>query len=501
MSATANDRPELAKEGPTQRPWGLAALDDRRLRSERTLDDDASRRQSWIDANTCFYDQVARLLRFVVPHGRRVLMLRSDTGDLLASLAPSHGVGVEISGKVLEVARARHPHLEFVRAFPDLPEPPSVGTEPFEFVVLSNINDTVDVLQAFKNAHGHCLERGRLVIYTYNALWAPMVRMAEALGMKVGAIEANWLGEADLKNLLALSGFEWLKTYRAVLLPVYVPVIGWLLNRVVAKVPLLDRLCFVEVLVARPIPAPIAPASVGVSVIVPCRNERGNVADAVRRIPEMGAGTEIIFCDDKSDDGTAEEVARLIRDHPERDIKLVAGPGICKAENVWTGFRVASRDVLMILDADLTTIPEELPGFFAALTSGSADFINGSRLVYPMPAKAMNPINVFGNKGFSIIFNYVLGQKIKDTLCGTKVIWRKDWPRYEALLGSWGIDDKWGDYELLFGAARQHQKIIDLPVHYQERIFGITKMTRVFYNGLRMLRMCVHGFIGLRLKY
>lgn len=501
MSRTVNDRRALAAGDPSERPWGLAALDDRRHRSERTLDEDASRRQSWIDRNTAFYDQVARLLRFVVPPGLRVLMLRSDTGDLLASLAPSHGVGVEISGKVLEVARARHPHVEFVQAFPDLPEPPSVGAEPFDFVVLSNINDTVDVLQALKNARHHCHERGRLAIYTYNALWAPLVRLAEAFDMKVGAIEANWLSEADLKNLLALGGFEWLKTYRAVLWPVNVPVIGWLLNRVVAKIPLLDRLCFVEVLVARPLPAPIDPASVGVSVIVPCRNERGNVADAVRRIPAMGAGTEIIFCDDKSDDGTAEEVARLIREHPELDIKLIAGPGKGKAENVWTGFRAASRDVLMILDADLTTIPEELPSFFAALTSGSADFINGSRLVYPMPAKAMNPINVVGNKGFSLIFNYVLGQNVKDTLCGTKVIWRKDWPRYEALLGSWGIDDKWGDYELLFGAARRHQKIVDLPVHYQERIHGLTKMTRVFYNGLRMLRMCFHGFIGLRLKY
>lgn len=501
MSASVNDRNGSAANASTEHPGGVAALDDRRLRSERVLDDAASRRQTWIDANRCFYDQVIRLLRFVIPRGRRVLMLRSDTGDLLASLSPSRGVGVDISAKVLDVARARHPDLQFVRAHPDVAQPLGVDGEPFDVVVLANINDTVDVLQALKNARLHCDDRGRLVIYTYNGLWAPLVRLAEVWGMKVGAVEPNWLGEGDLRNLLALGGFEWLKTYRAVLSPVNVPVIGWLLNRVVAKCPVLDRLCFVEVLVARPIPAPIAPASVGVSVIVPCRNEHGNVADAVRRIPEMGSGTEIIFCDDKSDDGTAEEVARLIREHPERNIRLVAGPGKGKAENVWTGFRAASRDVLMILDADLTTIPEELPSFLEAITSGAGDFINGSRLVYPMPAKAMNVTNMLGNKAFSFIFVYVLGQRVKDTLCGTKVIWRKDWPRHEALLGSWGISDRWGDYELLFGAAKLHHKIVDLPVHYQERIHGLTKMTRVFYNGLRMLRMCVHGFIGLKLKY
>ena len=485
----------------SERLWGVAALDDRRARSERLLDDAASRRQTWIDRNRCFYDQVMRLLRFVIPPGQRVLMLRSDTGDLLAGLVPSLGVGVEVSARVLDVAKARHRELRFVRAFPDVASPLDVGPEPFDWVVLTNINDTVDVLQALKNAHAHCDPRGRLVIYTYNALWAPLVRLAEALGMKVWATEPNWLSEGDLKNLLALSGFEWLKTYRSILSPTYIPIVGWLLNRVVAKCPPFDRLCFVEVLVARPVPAPIPAASVGVSVIVPCRNEKGNIAAAIRRIPEMGAGTEIIFCDDKSDDGTAEEVARLIREHPEKTIRLVAGPGSGKAENVWTGFRAASREILMILDADLTTIPEELPSFFEALTSGAGDFINGSRLVYPMPAEAMKTTNMLGNKAFSLVFIFVLGQRVKDTLCGTKVLWRRDWPRHEALLGSWGISDRWGDYELLFGAAKLQQKIIDLPVHYQERIHGLTKMTRVFYNGLRMLRMCFHGFIGLKLKY
>jgi hypothetical protein len=485
----------------SERLWGVAALDDRRARSERVLDDTASRRQGWIDGNRYFYKQVIRLLKFVIPEGQRVLMFRSDTGDLLASLAPSRGVGIEISANVVELARKRHPNLEFRRAFPDEPSAVDLAGAAFDTVVMANINDTVDVLQCLANARLCCEERGRLVIYTINGLWAPIVQLAERLGLKVSAIEPNWLSEDDLKNLLVLARFEWLKTYRAVLAPINVPGISWLLNRVIAKVPLLDRLCFVEVLVARPIPAPIDPSTVGVSVIVPCRNERGNIADAVRRIPEMGAGTEIIFCDDKSDDGTAEEVERMIREHPERDIKLVAGPGICKAENVWTGFRAARRDVLMILDADLTTIPEELPSFLTAITSGVGDFINGSRLVYPMPSEAMKASNILGNKAFSIVFIYVLDQRVKDTLCGTKVLWRKDWPRHEALLGSWGISDRWGDYELLFGAAKLNQKIIDLPVHYQERIYGLTKMTRVFYNGLRMLRMCFHGFIGLKLKY
>jgi hypothetical protein len=155
----------------------------------------------------------------------------------------------------------------------------------------------------------------------------------------------------------------------------------------------------------------------------------------------------------------------------------------------------------MILDADLTTMPEELGYFLEVVASGQAEFVNGSRLVYPVPKGAMNTVNMLGNKFFSVAFTYLLGQRVKDTLCGTKVLWRSDWERIKPMLGSWGIDDRWGDYELLFGAAKLNLKILDLPVHYQERIYGSTKMTKVFRNGLVMLKMCWHGFLKLKLGY
>jgi glycosyltransferase involved in cell wall biosynthesis len=208
----------------------------------------------------------------------------------------------------------------------------------------------------------------------------------------------------------------------------------------------------------------------------------------------MGGQSEILFCDDKSTDGTADEVRRMQALYPEREIRLIDGPGICKAENVWTGFRAARGDVLMILDADLTVMPEELPMFLRALTSRRGDFVNGSRLIYPMQQKAMKFTNEIGNKVFGLLFSFLLDQRIKDTLCGTKVLWRRDWLRMEKNLGTWGIRDLWGDYELLFGASKLHLEIVEVPVHYQERIHGVTKMTRVFANGLRMLRICWHAW-------
>jgi glycosyltransferase involved in cell wall biosynthesis len=236
-------------------------------------------------------------------------------------------------------------------------------------------------------------------------------------------------------------------------------------------------------------------------VIIPCKDEKGNVDAAVRRIPQLGRETEIIFCDDQSTDGTADEIMRVRASYPYKNVRFEKGPGICKSKNVWTGFDAATCDILMILDADLTTMPEELSYFLEVIASGQAEFVNGSRLVYPVPKGAMNTANMLGNKFFSVVFSYLLGQRIKDTLCGTKVLWRSDWQRIKPILESWGMDDRWGDYELLFGAAKLNLKILDLPVHYQERIYGSTKMTKVFRNGLVMLKMCWHGFLKLKLGY
>lgn len=315
-----------------------------------------------------------------------------------------------------------------------------------------------------------------------------MVALAEVLGLKVPQQLHNWINERDLENFLTLNGFEKLYLRKAIIFPFYIPVISTLLNRFIANLPFIRHFCFLYFTVARIKPG--EESSHSVSIIIPCRNEVGNIEDAVTRIPQMGSKTEILFGDDNSSDGTGEKVLEMIRKYPDKDIKLYQGPGICKAENVWKGFEVAKNDILMILDADLTVIPEELPYFYEAIVQNQGEFINGSRLVYPMHSNAMRFFNVIGNKFFSIAFSYILDFSIKDTLCGTKVMWRHDYEKIKQLRGSWGINDRWGDYELIFSAAKLHRKIIDLPIHYYERTYGETKMTGRIKNGLIMLKMC-----------
>lgn len=477
--------------------WGVQALTERNRRNKAHQAMVAGRRANWIDRNRYYYDALIRLLRFIVEPGKRVLNIRCQTGFLLEALRPRRGVGVEISPEMVSVAQRTSPDFEYHACFPEDFRP----AEKFDYILFDGIGDTVDVQKALLALKPACERQTRLLIYTYNHLWQPFVSAAERLRLKVPQTEQNWLSEQDIRGLLELSGYEWLKTYQVILFPKYIPLLSEFVNRLLAKLPLIKRLCLVQVLVARAAEPMPDPSKVLVSVIVPCKDERGNIEDAVLRTPQMGRGTELIFCDDKSTDGTADEIRRMQREHPELSIKLVTGPGICKSKNVWTGFRAAEGEVLMILDADLTVIPEELPYFFQAIANGRGEFINGSRLVYPVPRAAMKSANMVGNKFFSLVFSYLLSQSIKDTLCGTKVLWRSDWERIEPMLDTWGIADRWGDYELLFGAAKLNLKIIDQPVHYLERIYGTTKMTKVFKNGIVMLRMCWHGFKKLRMQY
>jgi hypothetical protein len=488
---------------PYRKDWGPDALEQRRERTREHLAGIATRRESWIIRNRYYYELLSRLFRFLVEPDKTVLSVRCGTGTLLSAVMPREGKGIDICSEIIQIAQQRNPAFDFAIGFPDKEEFHQLfgPDENFDYILFNDIGDTVNVLQALRNLKPLCRRHTRLLVPTYNHLWEPLVTFAEWVGMKVPRTEQNWLSTADIRNLMNLAGFEALQTYRIVLLPKYVPLLSTFLNRFCARLPFLNRLCMTQVVVARMHSLPIPTEQLSVSVIVPCKDEQGNVEAAARRIPRLAGRTEIIFCDDKSSDGTAEEVRRVRSSYPQQQIRLEQGPGICKSKNVWTGFNVARGDILIILDADLTTMPEELVYFVEVIASGHAEFVNGSRLVYPVPKGAMKGANMLGNKFFSLAFSYLLGQRVKDTLCGTKVLWKNDWERIKPMLGSWGIEDRWGDYELLFGASKLNLRIVDLPVHYQERIYGTTKMTKVFRHGLVMLKMCWHGFLKLKLGY
>jgi len=444
-----------------------------------------------------YYQSLRELVRFIVPPGKKVLEIGCGTGELLAATEPKRGVGIDFSSRMLELASESFPAIEFIEADAhDLPI-----TEKFDYVIMSDVvGHLQDVQRCFEQLGKVTTPRSRIIITYYNKLWYPIVMAAEALHLKSRAGPGNWLSVGDIRNLMNLSGFEVVKSGMRFLCPYNIPAIGWLCNRVLANLPLINRLCLVQYVVAKPVhhSGEAEKKSYSVSVIVPTLNEAGNIEQAITRVRPMGRGVETIFIDGHSTDGTIEKIKEIIDKYPDRDIKFALQDGKGKADAVFKGFDIAGGDILMILDSDLTVPPEDLPKFYEALASGAGEFVNGCRLVYPMQDEAMRTLNYLGNHFFSVVFTWLLGQRIKDTLCGTKALFRRDYEQIKQNRHFFGDFDPFGDFDLLFGAAKLSLKIVEMPVRYRRRVYGNIKISR-FRHGLLLLKMC--AFAARKIKF
>jgi ubiquinone/menaquinone biosynthesis C-methylase UbiE len=449
----------------------------------------------WRKRNRTYHRLMEAVCRFHVHPGARVLEIGCGGGDLLAALRPTIGVGVDVSPGMVELARSRHPKLEFVVGAGEELE---LGTMRFDYVVLSDLVPYVhDLIGLFERIAKHSHPGTRIVVNSYSQLWRPVIRLAELVGLKARKPIRNWVSPSDIVNVLRLTGFEQVTLTRRILMPKQIPLLTWFLNGIAGSLWPLTQLCLTWWLIARPRNA--EPETLSVSVICPCLNEAGNIAEVADRLPAMGTASELIFVEGGSTDGTRVAIARQIALHPERDISLVIQPGRGKADAVRAGFAAAKHDVLMILDGDLSVSPEDLPKFYRALADGRGDLINGSRLVYDLEPGAMRFLNLLGNRLFSLLLAAIVGQHVKDTLCGTKVLRRRDYDSIAAVRSDFGAADPFGDFDLLFGAGRLGLKIVDLPVRYQARTYGTTNISR-FRHGVYLLRMTIFAFWTFRVS-
>src|SRR5664280_271106 len=455
----------------------------------------ARKMDSWTGWSAAYHERLAEVYRFWVAPGQRVLELGCGNGDLLAALSPSKGVGVDFSPEMIQRARMRHPGITFVEADCHNLQIPE---GPFDAIILSDLVDDIwDVQEVFAQISRLCHARTRIIINFYSRVWELPLLIAGKLGVAKRKMPQNWLTIDDVSDILSLADFEVIRTWHEILWPFHLPVIDKLCDEILAKLWSLTLFSMANFILARPLTrnAPEAPL---VSVIVAARNEAGNIAEIFRRTPEMGAGTEIVFVEGHSQDDTYAVIEKEIAKHNERRSQLHRQTGKGKGDAVRLGFAQAKGDILMILDADMTVPPEELPRFYDALISGKGEFINGVRLVYPLEDEAMRFFNFLGNKFFSLAFSWLLGQPIKDTLCGTKVLWKSDYELITANRTYFGDFDPFGDYDLIFGAAKLGLKIVDLPVRYRARTYGSTNIQR-WSHGLLLLRMVV--FAAKKIKF
>lgn len=452
----------------------------------------ARKRDSWNGMGVWYHRRIEEIYQFLISPGQRVLEVGSGTGDLLAAVRPAEGVGIDFSAEHVKRSRSRYPDIEFIHT--DAHHLSMIECK-FDVIILSDlINELWDVQQVLEQIKPLCTSRTRILINFYSRFWEIPLHFTQLLNLATPTLSQNWLTHQDVNNMLSLAGFESIRSWKEILWPL--PLGGFFNKFLVRFWPFRD-FALVNFMVARPQPAQVEEKP-AVSVIVPARNEAGNIKAIFERVPKMGRETELVFVEGHSRDDTYDTIEKEIAAHPATPSLLLRQTGIGKADAVRLGFERACGDILMILDADLTVPPEDLPRFYEALVSGKGEFINGVRLVYPMEDEAMRSLNLLGNKFFSVAFSWLLGQSIKDTLCGTKVLWKKDYETIAANRSYFGEFDPFGDFDLIFGAAKQNLKIVDLPIRYRERTYGSTNISR-WKHGLLLMRMV--AFAARRIKF
>lgn len=457
----------------------------------------ASERDDWIGKNQFFYEDEIRYMRFLVPEGQRVLELGCGTGFLLSALNPSYGVGVDFSPAMVDVASKKHPELNFIVG--DIEHPKTLeGLEgTFDYIVISDtIGYVDDIEKTLNNLHSLCSRDTKIIIVYFEKLWEPILKFFTLFKHRMPHGPENWLSTDDIADLLSLCDFDVIKTEWRQLAPARLFGIGRVFNRFVATLPFIRRFCLRNFIVARSL-HDVETGPLSATVLVPCRNEVGNIESAVKRLPEFAKSQEILFVEGHSQDGTWEEIQRVIAAYPDKIIRGIQQDGKGKGDAVRKGFDEATGEVLMILDADLTVPPEDLPKFYSALVRGKGNYINGTRLVYPMEKKAMRALNFLANRSFSIIFSWLLNQRLTDTLCGTKVLTKEHYKKIATDRSYFGEFDPFGDFDLIFGASKQNLKLVEIPIRYAARTYGETQISR-FRHGWMLLKMVVFAFKKLK---
>lgn len=447
----------------------------------------AENRIRYRKSKSYYWNSITKYFNYFCHEESSVLEIGCGTGELIHQIKSGRKVGVDFSEKMIDEARKQFPNDDF-----QVMDAENISlNEKFDVIILSNLVGYLhDVQSVFDQLPKISHERTKIMISYYNQIWEPLIKIAELLRIKKSTPKQNWLSSKDIQNLLYLSGFESYRHAKKMLIPYNIPILSWLFNRIFANLPIINALCLNRYVFARPMPTSVdISKKYTVSVVIPARNESGNIENAILETPNFSKHLEIIFVEGNSTDDTWDKIQEIQKKYAHsHDIKIARQEGKGKGDAVRKGYEMAQGEILMILDADLTVPPETLPLFYNALASGKGDFINGTRLIYPMEKKAMRLLNMMGNKMFGMGFSWVLEQPIKDTLCGTKVMFKDDYIRLTKNRKFFGDFDPFGDFDLIFGAYKLNLKIIDLPIRYKERTYGDTNISR-FKHGFLLIKM------------
>ena len=469
---------------------------------KRHFDKLAATRASWIKKSKGFYLEDIRAMQELIPSGAKILEIGCGNGNLIGSLKPTYGVGIDISSEMIIEAKAKYKDLNFIVA--DIESSDSIDSldEFFDFIILSDtIGYLSDIESTLEKLHKICNADTRIIVAYYSPVWEPILNIAAWFKLKMPELPKALLNETDISTLLDSAGFETVKNQKKIIFPFIFFGIGRILNRFISCMPILSYLCIRSYVISRSLKVVSLDLPTSASVIIPCRNEKGNIRNALERLPLFTKNIEIIFVEGHSKDGTWDEVKKVISDknfiNKGFRMKAIQQKGKGKADAVFQAFSKATNDVLIILDGDLTVPPEDIPRFWQKISSGDAEYVNGTRLIYPMENEAMRFLNYIANKIFSILFTWLLGQRYTDTLCGTKVIRKRHFDKACERNKDLGDFDPFGDFFIIFGAARLNLRMLEVPIRYRARKYGETQISR-FSHGFLLIKMVIFAFFKLK---
>jgi ubiquinone/menaquinone biosynthesis C-methylase UbiE len=463
----------------------------------------ASKRSKWLKRNKYYHRFILKEYSKIIPPQSSILELGCGTGNLIGKLKPKKGVGIDIAGEMLEIARKEYLGIRFIQG--DVEEI-DLGENKFDYIIISGTLGNINNIQVFLSGiKKYCTHNTRIIIDFYNPLWNPIIRLGQKLEVKMPELYKNWLSIDDIDNFLYNSGYQPIKRSYHLLFPKFLPLVSFIFNHFIGKLPFIRRFSINHLVVARPFIPPGRNNELSASVVITCRDEEGNIQGLVERLPQMGANTEIIFVEGHSKDNTVGKIKEMIDKYPEKDIKMLTQKGIGQGDAFRYGFDEAKGDLVMWLEADLTTPPEEAALFWETYITGRGEYINGSRFIYKMQKSAMPLFNFLGNRFFGILFTLLLKQRFTDTLCGFKAISKHNYLQIRKQIDYFGDFDPFGDFELIFGAIKNNLKVAEVPVHYSPREYGESKAYgSSFFSFLKhaglLLRMSWKAFVKFTLS-
>jgi len=468
-------------------------MDSGKTAIKEFYNDLAQKRDFWFNKNRFYHKEMLSYYKFFIPPNSSVLELGCGTGEIVGSLSSSHGVGVDLSDGMIDLAKEKHPNIKFVCSdVEDFGE-----SRTFDYILLAGTLGSVKNIQGLlQKLLSMSTSDTRIIISHYNELWGPLLRFAEKIGLKMPEFFYNWLSIDDIENFLNISGYEIIRKDFRIIFPFGIPLIAGFLNKIIARFPIIRRLTLTHCIIARPVKTPENVPQLKTSVILTCRDEEKNIEGLVESIPQMGAHTEIIFVEGHSKDNTIGKIKEMIEKYPNKDIKLLKQKGIGQGDAFRMGFDQAQGDFLCWLEADLTIDPQEIKMFWDAYLSGKGEYINGTRFIYKMERKSMPLFNFIGNRLFGYVLTAILKQRFTDTLCGFKAISKRNYIRVRDNINEFGEFDPFGDFQLIFGSVKSGLKVVEIPVHYRPRQYGESKA-----YGKTFLSFLKHACLLLRMSF